>query len=135
MALLVEQAWWRGDVLSAAPGWFRGRNPPVIAVRLRNHSSLFRPVMENGLRRDFSLQTSCADGESRAHVCKRRAQTGKAARTSANVVRRRGKPCARLQMSYADGESRAHVCKCRAQTGKAVRTSANVVRRRGKPCA
>src|SRR5437763_16441702 len=44
MALLVEQAWWRGDVLAAAPGWFRGRNPPVIAVRLRNHSSLFRPI-------------------------------------------------------------------------------------------
>src|SRR5438874_13838028 len=40
----MEKEGWRGDVLSAAPGWFRGRNPPVIAVRLRNHSSLFRPI-------------------------------------------------------------------------------------------
>src|SRR5207248_3464191 len=61
------------------------------------------------------LQTSRADGKSRAHVCKRRAQTGKVVRTPANVVRRRGKPCARLQTSRADGESRAHVCKRHAQ--------------------
>src|SRR5437764_7906215 len=42
--LCPRRSGWRGDVLSAAAGWFRGRNPPVIAVRLRNHSSLFRPI-------------------------------------------------------------------------------------------